>query len=358
MQLTQVVLLILMISLKTKKSFCPCGGQVKPWLNRVTSLVIYTNNGTIDGKHQEYRCSKCGVGFWHGFSVNKSDGKMKYSYEDDCLEAKYLVTSERTAFEMSFLWDICLDLVVHKAAFEAICTKYNYKHTTVHSSAEGERLDLYPQRCTEAFYLYSLIDQKQRYLISGAVSRGEEIEEALEYYHYLIKPKFSQYWSRHRCEKPGCGWCMVFDGGMKANRRLCSALLSQVRVFPTSQTVVTTGCTINPGTKERYCKEHKLLGQPCISTKKIPKAELEQIRSSRISDKSANLHEDTVLVLEGITGKKEGKFCVKWVGYRKVSWLKAELVPLAFRQHYERTGFRVDQRLKFVKSNYGNFLEI
>ena len=107
--------------------------------------------------------------------------------------------------------------LVYKCSFEAICTKYIYKHSAVHSEVreDKDRVEIYTMCLTEGFYLYSLVEQKQRYLVPGPVSWGEEVEEALAYYHPLIKIEFSRRHSRHKCDKPGCRSVLVFDGGMK-----------------------------------------------------------------------------------------------------------------------------------------------
>ena len=91
--------------------------------------------------------------------------------------------------------------------------KYNY----LHSAGEGEQ-DRYlvcEKRLSEAWHMYTLIEQMQRYMISGPVSRGDTIELSLKHYLPLLNLEFSKKWSRHQCSKPGCGTCIIFDGGMK-----------------------------------------------------------------------------------------------------------------------------------------------
>ena len=132
--------------------------------------------------------------------------------------------------------------------------KYNY----LHSAGEGEQ-DRYlvcEKRLSEAWHMYTLIEQMQRYMISGPVSRGDTIELSLKHYLPLLNLEFSKKWSRHQCSKPGCGTCIIFDGGMKgigvkitetevtfftAQRRICAARKSGVRIFPSSKSCITTG---------------------------------------------------------------------------------------------------------------------
>ena len=42
-------------------------------------------------------------------------------------------------------------------------------------------------------------------------------------------------------QKSGCGWVLVVDGGMKAQRKICGAVKSGVRVFEHSNTTLVTG---------------------------------------------------------------------------------------------------------------------
>ena len=96
--------------------------------------------------------------------------------------------------------------------------------------------------------------------------------------------------------------------------------------------------------------------------KRIPKAELERIRASRINVKSVNLHEDTILVITGITGRKKVKkgckFKVHWQNYNHESWVAAEIVPQVFWDYYINTG-NVDipaPRIKATKK-HGTIVE-
>ena len=68
-----------------------------------------------------------------------------------------------------------------------------------------------------------------------------DIDVSLAHYLPLLKVKFGQNWSEHHCEKPGCGWCIIGDGGLKAHRSLCAAVSSGIKVFPGSGVSVVTG---------------------------------------------------------------------------------------------------------------------
>ena len=45
---------------------------------------------------------------------------------------------------------------------------------------------------SEAWFLYSLIEQKGRFLVNGPVSRGDNLHVGLDFYHPILREKFSQ----------------------------------------------------------------------------------------------------------------------------------------------------------------------
>ena len=60
-------------------------------------------------------------------------------------------------------------------------------------------------------------------------------------YMPAIKSKFVEVWGEHRCDKPGCGWCVIGDGGLKAHRSLCAAVYSGIKEFQSSGVSIMTG---------------------------------------------------------------------------------------------------------------------
>ena len=347
---------LMVVTLKTKKTICACGSHVKPKVRNgqpsFTTLIVYTRSGSEEGHHYEYRwyntllfglyfqttfyprCTnkKCQRGHFHGYTVveNAEYPAMTYLYEDDCMESKYLVTSRETCFTVEYLWEMTVDIMCFKASFSAMCEKFVLMHTgaiPLHdisdASDKKERLVIYDKRINEAWFLYSLIEQKGRFLVDGPVSRGENLHIALEIYHPLLREKFSQKWASHRCLKPGCGSVIVFDGGMKAQHRICSALKSGVKNFPATDSSIVVGCTKNPGTKEKYCPEHKHLQQPCISSNKLSSKSLNKLRATK-TGKSKTIGNDTVYIIEGVLDSKtetDGRyFLIKWESYSVHTW--------------------------------------
>ena len=80
---------------------------------------------------------------------------------------------------------------------------------------------------------------KQRWDISGPLHT--DIDVSLEQFIPILKVKFGQVWSSHRCDKPGFGWYIIGDGGLKAHRSLCGAVSSGVKEFPNSGISIMTG---------------------------------------------------------------------------------------------------------------------
>ena len=84
--------------LKTKRTHCFCGGNLKPFKNRFSTLTVYTESGPYQCEHHEYRCTECSKGFYFGYSTevevpgddakDDDESKRKYvkQYEEDCLE--------------------------------------------------------------------------------------------------------------------------------------------------------------------------------------------------------------------------------------------------------------------------------
>lgn len=60
----------------------------------------------------------------------------------------------------------------------------------------------------------------------------------------------------HRCDQPGCGEALVFDGNMKNHRDVCFATNAGVACFKGLDGQVRIGCQNTPAFKSRYCPLH------------------------------------------------------------------------------------------------------
>lgn len=193
-----------------------------------TEITVYTRYGVKEGRHYEMRCTaskhgkKCQRGFWHGFHVINNE-KLKYEYDDDCLdgcgEDRYLISSDKTAFSVKQMYSCTVKIICHKTSFLAMTDEYNLTHSaqTEEDVVGVQRVKLHQDRLSEAWYLYAMIEQvrenfslktdelsksikkyvcissitilfqKQRYLVRGPVSRGDEVDVCLGVYKPLLK---------------------------------------------------------------------------------------------------------------------------------------------------------------------------
>ena len=102
-------------------------------------------------------------------------------------------------------------------------------------------------------------------------------------------------------------------------------------------TFIILGCTTNPGTKSKYCDEHKHLQQPCIASTSLNPASLKLLTSR--NKKTVTIGDDTVFVIEGgqinikVTHyhyflgildsehRKDGRYLlIKWESYGISTW--------------------------------------
>ena len=179
-----------------------------------------------------------------------------------------------------------------------------------------------------------------------------DIDVSLAHYLPLLKVKFGQNWSEHHCEKPGCGWCIIGDGGLKAHRSLCAAVSSGIKVFPGSGVSVVTGlvrlfkhdyaffvaagCPNYPGTK-LFCSSHKDHASPVMHHKQIQEENLAKLNK----DKKGQQHDselDGVFLIEEILAKRGERYHIKWKGYSTTTWEPAKNVPMFIQEFYQRTG--------------------
>ena len=84
-----LILLVAMLTLHTSVKVCTVAGQNgKLCLGPVgrhrggegeaALLSVYTRDGTLEAKHIENRCSKCGTGYWHGYYTQVGIFQQKY----------------------------------------------------------------------------------------------------------------------------------------------------------------------------------------------------------------------------------------------------------------------------------------
>ena len=330
------------IQLKTTRTRCEYCNAPLEYIKRdkrAEAFIIYTRYGTQLGKHHEHRCTNrraCRKGHYYGYSVTDKHTK----YEKNCLENKYLVTSRQTAFSVMYLYDLTLQILFSNSSFQSLAKIYNNLHF---SKPTGKyREEIFQERITDAFFLYSLLEISQRYGLSTTFHLVIEI--SLTEYLPIIKISHREYWTRqHKCEAAGCGTCLVIDGGMKPHRKVCAAKMSGVKIFEKSGVKTVTGCTKIPAPKAKFCNDHKNEETPCILGNKVQKSTRESLKNFRkknSKDKSAP--GDNVYTVESIldTRVKQGKKCylVKWSEFpvAQSTWELESSIPVFIRKYYEK----------------------
>ena len=328
--------------LKTSKTNCEYCQAPLEYIKREKgseTFVMYTRDGTKLGKHFEYRCTNrksCRKGHYYGYSV--SDKKLKY--DQYCLSNEYLVTSRQTAFSTKYLYDITLQILFSNSSFQALAKIYNALHFTTSSGKARE--EIFQERITDAFFLYSLLEISQRFGLPTTfhpildISLAETIP--------ILKICHREYWTRqHKCDAAGCGTCLVIDGGMKPHRKVCAAKMSGVKVFESSGIKLVTGCTKIPGPKHKFCKDHIKEETPCIlgnAVQKSTRESLQEHRKKNSKDKTAP--NDNVFTIQAILNKqqKDGKmfYLVKWAEFPEhlSTWEKDSSIPNFIKKYYEK----------------------
>ena len=131
------------------------------------------------------------------------------------------------------MYDITLQILFSNASFQALAKIYNCLHFTKPMGKLRE--EIYQERITDAFFLYSLIEISQRYGLPTIFN--PVIEISLMNAIPIIKICHREYWTKeHKCDAPGCGTCLVLDGGMKPHRKV---------LFPGSVPALAELCSIS-----------------------------------------------------------------------------------------------------------------
>lgn len=188
---------------------------------------------------------------------------------------------------------------------------------------------------------YSLIEMKQRFNIQGPIS--SDIDKSLSEYNSQLRDAFYTFWGKHRCDKPGCGSVLVVDGGMKAQRKICGALKSGVKVFKHSKTTLVTGCTAHPG-DQKFCKDHRNEQHPAVTSSKLTQESRNKLE--KVKDREKNYKDqdfsDNVYIVEEIKDTKHVNgveyYLIKWEDYLAETWEPASNIPPFMINYFKKTG--------------------
>ena len=94
------------------------------------NIVVYGRNGMSEGIHREKRCnnrakgSNCRASYFYGYYKYKG----KKIYHQDALKNKYLISSSQSAFEIQYLYEVALDILISNCNFEGLSEKFNNLH--------------------------------------------------------------------------------------------------------------------------------------------------------------------------------------------------------------------------------------
>ena len=161
------------------------------------------------------------------------------------MENLFVVTSQ-TAFEISYLYEIALDVEINSANFEALSTKYNINQffTNLPYDVLERRQELCRKRLSHGYFLFAYLELGQRYKIPNWFIIKTTLDNAILEHREEFMKEFRERWTiGHQCDKKGCGEAMIIDGGLKPHRPICYAKLSGVRQFPMAGVSTVTGCT-------------------------------------------------------------------------------------------------------------------
>ena len=218
------------------------------------------------------------------------------------------MTGSHTAFSVKQLHEWCLLVLRGNVSFSALSDVYNDFHRS--QGSEDARFKLWEERLTEAFFLYTILEFSQRAGIKTEFKFKEEggdemkwIDRALETYHSRLRDFFRIYWtSQHKCDKEGCMWAFVSDGGMKVHRKLCAAKFSGVRELKHSNVKVLTGCTKIAPPNSLFCKLHQNQPTPVIPSAKVSKKTKESLAQFRKKSQKAGqqLSNDNLFIVESV----------------------------------------------------------
>ena len=348
--------------LKTKLIKCPvCTiGDLVPVKREKEAILVYGTKGTKLARHREHRCNNknkfnpCRVGAFHGYITH--DGNK--IYDPSCLKDDILVVSNQTAFERDFLIEIVSDVQILSACFEGIAKKYNRLNNRRLPSATLERwVEVCRKRITDAYFLFSHLEYGQRYGVEDweVIMKGD-LEKTILEKKDAFQCCFRERWTiGHKCDVPGCEFCVIIDADMKPQRMLCAAKACGVREFKKADVRVLTGCTAMPETHHKLCFKHQHEASPIVTNDKISSSTKEKLRSHRkktqMSDKA---QDDEMFVIESVKEIKNNKFLIKWSGFveEASTWEASENVPKFIQKYYKEDNSRLGTKLPNPKIKY------
>ena len=210
-----------------------------------------------------------------------------------------------------------------------------------------KREDLYRKRMADGYFVFIYLELAQRYGVTNWQVVESNIDETILEHKTEMLNKFREKWAvNHRCEVPGCGWCLTIDGGLKPHRQLCGAKMSGIRVFPKAGIKIFTGCTKHPSPRSKFCAEHENEESPIVQGSSLSERTKKKLRDERTkAAECKDAGQDDLYIVESIL-KFRGKECqVKWLGFDDPTWEPRTGIPAFLRRYYETDPGRLGQKL-------------
>ena len=224
-------------------------------------FVIYGRNGARQALHVEQRCNfrnssfECGPGYCYGYTSYKG---MKI-ISDDALQNPVLVTSSQTGFDLDYLVELVGRVHISSTTFEGAAKEFNRFHNmNLPFDVLEMRTEIFRQRVSEAYYLFTYIEYCQRYNVKDYQIIRSTLDEAILDCKVEMISAYRERWTvRHECDRPGCKVALVIDGGLKPHRSICGAKTCGVRVFNEAGVTIMTGCSVIPQPNSKFCFDHQ-----------------------------------------------------------------------------------------------------
>ena len=195
-----------------------CKSILQTDTKRPATVTVYTAKGSFQCHHFVKKCQskKCRAHFHYSYytryHVHYDSNMLAKFFYDDSLKKEYFLTSSSTAFQTEFLRSFYSDMF--------LCPEYsfyqksmNYNINVPTGSAMMER-----KRFTEAFHQLALMDMWQLFNEKKPLStlkQSHDVDRNISDIISSLKVSFQQYYSRHRCDIPGCGVVIGFDADCK-----------------------------------------------------------------------------------------------------------------------------------------------
>ena len=187
---------------------------------RPSIVTVYTSTGSFQCQHFVKKCgtkacrSHYHYSYFTKFHVNYHRNLLAKFYYDDSLKKEYFLCSSSTAFQTEFLKSfysnmfLCPEYSLHQKAME-----YNINVPTGNAIMD-------PKCLREAFYQLALMDMLQLFYSGKQLSsliQSHDVDKNIIDILPSLKVSFRQYYSKHRCNVPGCGVVMGFDADCKVS---------------------------------------------------------------------------------------------------------------------------------------------